>query len=409
MTNRKRTVIYIIAGFFAGVIIDLSGMYTEFFLSLDVKAVEQFVPVQFIEFFSTLITGILASIAGRFIAEQHNTIVDEKNKISSLNADFQNMLSHQPHGQIIISADLVPLYYNKPAELFCSLGLRLGIPFIELQMWLKDGNVFSCSIDNELYYFRTFISHLLWKGSSAVLVSFDDITTDKKLENIRNDVDRFMVHDIRSPLSGISGIAGLMLKKEYNHTDFVEYAQMIKEASEKVMGLLDERSVIFKLESGQKDFAIQPVNLSLIAAKIVKRLNIYANSRKVSVTASISQGITPDACICNANPLLISMLTENLLKNAIEASSAGDTVKVEISAQDDNLILDVSNPGTIPLEIRDTFFMKYVTHGKKNGTGVGTYICKIITEACNGSIFFTCLDSPPTVKISAVIPRANSL
>ena len=383
-------------------------MYTEFFLSLDVKAVEQFVPVQFIEFFSTLITGILASIAGRFIAEQHNTIVDEKNKISSLNADFQNMLSHQPHGQIIISADLVPLYYNKPAELFCSLGLRLGIPFIELQMWLKDGNVFSCSIDNELYYFRTFISHLLWKGSSAVLVSFDDITTDKKLENIRDDVDRFMVHDIRSPVSGISGIAGLMLKKEFNHTNFVEYAQMIKEASEKVMGLLDERSVLFKLESGQKDFAIEPVNVLQLAEKIVKRLNIYANSRKVSVTASISQSLTPEACICNANPLLISMLIENLLKNAIEASSAGDTVKVEISSEGDNLVLDVINTGTIPHEIRDTFFMKYVTHGKKNGTGVGTYICKIITAACNGSISFTCLDSPPTVKISAIIPRSTS-
>jgi len=407
MTNGKRTIIYVLTGFLAGVIIDLSGMFTELFLAQDVRTVEQFIPVKFIEFFSTLITGILAGIAGGFIAKQHNTIVDEKNKISSLNADFQNMLSHQPHGQIIVSSELVPLYYNKPAELFCALGLRLGVPFIELQSWLEEGNVFSCSIGNELYYFRTFISHLRWKGSSAVLVSFYDITTDKKLENIRNDVDRFMIHDIRSPISGIVGASALMLEEEYSEANFIEYAQMIKDASDKAMSLLDERSVLFKLESGQKDFAIEPVNVAQLVEKIVKRLNIFANYRKVFVTASISQGLTPDACICNANPLLISMLTENLLKNAVEACSSGDTVKVEISTQGDNLVLDVINPGTIPLEIRDTFFMKYVTHGKKNGTGVGTYICKIITEACNGYISFTCLDSPPTVKISAAIPRAN--
>lgn len=47
----------------------------------------------------------------------------------------------------------------------------------------------------------------------------------------------------------------------------------------------------------------------------------------------------------------------------------------------------VRNNGVIPEAIRNRFFEKYVTYGKSNGTGLGTYSAKLLTEAQGGSIF----------------------
>jgi len=75
----------------------------------------------------------------------------------------------------------------------------------------------------------------------------------------------------------------------------------------------------------------------------------------------------------------------NLIKNAIEASP--DNEKVSVSLQDDDIyILQIHNKGTVPGNIRDRFFDKYVTAQKISGTGLGTYSSRMITETMNGSI-----------------------
>ena len=56
----------------------------------------------------------------------------------------------------------------------------------------------------------------------------------------------------------------------------------------------------------------------------------------------------------------------------------------------------VHNEGPVPLEIRERFFDKYVTHGKKNGTGLGTYSAKLITTTLHGFIAMESSDEAGT-------------
>jgi sensor histidine kinase regulating citrate/malate metabolism len=52
-------------------------------------------------------------------------------------------------------------------------------------------------------------------------------------------------------------------------------------------------------------------------------------------------------------------------------------------------IISITNSGSVPESIRNTFFAKYSTAEKQHGTGLGTYSAKLMTETQNGSIDMT--------------------
>ena len=64
-------------------------------------------------------------------------------------------------------------------------------------------------------------------------------------------------------------------------------------------------------------------------------------------------------------------------------------------------IVTIHNQGAIPEDIRDRFFDKYSTSGKKQGTGLGTYSARLLTEVQNGRIEFeSSEEAGTTLKVS---------
>ena len=68
------------------------------------------------------------------------------------------------------------------------------------------------------------------------------------------------------------------------------------------------------------------------------------------------------------------------MKNAVEASPSGETIAINV---DDGELARVSihNAGAIPEAIKGRFFEKFVTAGKKNGTGLGAYSARLMVNA----------------------------
>ena len=65
----------------------------------------------------------------------------------------------------------------------------------------------------------------------------------------------------------------------------------------------------------------------------------------------------------------------------------------------------LTSSATVPADIRESFFDKYVTKGKKGGTGVGTYSAKLLTEAQHGNIAMMTSDSDNETIITVSLPR----
>jgi sensor histidine kinase regulating citrate/malate metabolism len=87
-----------------------------------------------------------------------------------------------------------------------------------------------------------------------------------------------------------------------------------------------------------------------------------------------------------AEQSLCYSLFANLIRNAIEAASHNDTIAVAMRYENNQGVISITNPGSVPESIRDTFFAKYSTAEKPHGTGLGTYSAKLMAETQKGSI-----------------------
>ena len=97
-------------------------------------------------------------------------------------------------------------------------------------------------------------------------------------------------------------------------------------------------------------------------------------------------------------------LLSNLVKNAIEASPIGEEIHICLYDLDPQVI-SMINKGTVPPRIRDMFFERHITEGKKQGTGLGTYTAKLIANVMNYKINMETSDENNTTCINLFIPR----
>ena len=121
-------------------------------------------------------------------------------------------------------------------------------------------------------------------------------------------------------------------------------------------------------------------------SEIAEYLNFFPKGTAYTDVLLDGCPLAADAhCRCLGEPDLLRSALHNLLENALEASPPKSTVLVNLISGKDYRI-EIRNKGAVPMQIRERFFEKYVTHGKHQGTGLGTYSAKMMIEAQGGRI-----------------------
>ncbi len=209
----------------------------------------------------------------------------------------------------------------------------------------------------------------------------EDIGDRKALERIKEDVEQMMRHDLKTPLNAIVGLPQIM-ECDANLTDGQrELLGLIRDAGEKMVEMINLSLDLFKMETGCYDYLPEPFDLLPLLSRLIRIVETLCERRQVTIRFAVDGGVpAPDAhlIVCADARLLFSLLS-NLLINAIEASSAGETVIIALQHQQP-LILSIHNQGTVPAAIRSHFFEKYKTYGKRGGTGLGTYSAKLMAD-----------------------------
>ena len=105
--------------------------------------------------------------------------------------------------------------------------------------------------------------------------------------------------------------------------------------------------------------------------------------------------------------LLLGPMLQNLVVNALEASPEGGDVEVDVVPGPESVCLVVRNQGEVPAAIRDRMFDKYVTMGKRSGTGLGAYSAALAAKAHGGAI---ALDAgvPGRTAVIVTLPRSGA-
>jgi signal transduction histidine kinase len=186
-----------------------------------------------------------------------------------------------------------------------------------------------------------------------------------------------IAHDMRNPLSIISGYAQLVAER---FPDGREYADIICAETERLAGMIGE--LLEYARGGDDDLTVRPYSLG---AFFVELLRLVERDFQIA-GMRLDTDIQYDRSLpINRNKLMRACL--NITNNAREAMGSKGTLR--IAARRGEGVVDITftdtGPG-IPREIREKVFEPFVTFGKKAGTGLGLAIAKKIVEAHGGSI-----------------------
>jgi PAS domain S-box-containing protein len=228
----------------------------------------------------------------------------------------------------------------------------------------------------------------------------EDITERKKLEKIREDVERIMRHDLKAPLNSIINLPRIVSELGQVNEDQSELLAEIERVGDLMLGQINLSLDLYKMETGTFVPALQRVDLVHLTDTVVDMLAGPARVRGVTVR------VEPAATqvFARADALLCQTIFGNLLKNAIEASKSGQEVTVRLT-DGDQAQWAVHNPAEVPSDIRLIFFEKYATSGKPDGSGLGTYSARLMTECQGGGIR---LDSSAAAGTTVTVTLAGA-
>ena len=222
-------------------------------------------------------------------------------------------------------------------------------------------------------------------------VQLDLIRIKEKLELSNGEKDRIMqvlAHDLRSPLSGIYTMAGLLLDKNRFSERNSQMLQLINDSSlsayEMVGDLIDSIS-----DNSTHTMKLAKENLVSVLQRCIHLLKFRAAEKRQKIHLKNSGAVFS----CIDTPKLERVMN-NLINNAIKFSPKNSGIVVEVKEKETFLQISVADEGIgIPAELQDKVFDAF-TKGKRYGTsgerpfGLGLSICRQIVEAHKGTIWF---------------------
>lgn len=210
----------------------------------------------------------------------------------------------------------------------------------------------------------------------------------RELEKMRDNLIHMIVHDLRSPLSGIIGYLSLFEMKLHELNEKQQrYILTARKSADQLMKMINELLDVHKLEAGSLNIDTQLTDLRKLVHEAEESLAATLGS------ISLLQEHPPEGTSVRLDQDLIRRVIVNLLSNAISFSPQGSAIRVSSHVEpDEGLYLRVSDAGPgIPVEEQAKIFEKFgqVESGqvkRKYSTGLGLTFCKMAIEAHGGKI-----------------------
>ncbi|MGE4191883.1 MAG: ATP-binding protein [Pseudodesulfovibrio sp.] len=214
-----------------------------------------------------------------------------------------------------------------------------------------------------------------------------EIKRRAQAEMIREEVERINRHDLKSGLSLVIGYPELLLRQGGLNPEQEKQIRRIRAAGYRMLDMIRNHLDMFKMEKNVYALNRASVDLVQVLCDLEEEFAPLLGSSGVRLAIRLDgTDVVGDEefTVSGEGPLLRTMC-RNLIQNGIEASGPGDEVVVVLKSGE-RMRLSVSNPAAVPAEIRERFFEKYVTAGKENGTGLGTYFAALIARTHGADI-----------------------
>ena len=233
----------------------------------------------------------------------------------------------------------------------------------------------------------------LYEQNQQLTEEKNRIELEAARENIRSNILRAVSHDLRTPLTAISGAASVLLENAQDKSPQSVYLiQDIKENAEGLTAMVENLLSITRIQQGDMSINKTPEMLEEVAG------DALMNIRKRFPDAHVSLELPDALLILPMEPMLIKQVIINLLENAIRHSGDREHIRLSISREGDYAVVSVSDRGRglPPDTLRDIREGKQLPMGRggdtTRGMGIGLSVCQSIIRAHGG--YFTAENQP---------------
>lgn len=213
----------------------------------------------------------------------------------------------------------------------------------------------------------------------------------RQLEAVNAAKDKFfsiIAHDLKSPVAGFLGLAGLLEDIERLTPDKVQrLTRQFRQSAEQLLALLDNLLTWSRLQRGLIECQPERIPIKMLVERSLSVLNIAATQKRITMQDDI-----PPELLVYGDMNMLDTVIRNALSNAIKFTPPGGTITVRAVRNDGMVCVSITDTGIgIPADKLPELFrldaktQRAGTAGEQ-GTGLGLLLCKEFIEKNGGSI-----------------------
>ena len=258
---------------------------------------------------------------------------------------------------------------------------RDGVWNGEINSVKKDGTPFWCYANVSVFNHHEY---------GRVLVSVHtDITERKKLEQLKDDFIGLVSHELRSPLTVITGAVNTALT-EAERLSPEETRQLLKDAAleaDSLSHLLGNLMELSRLQADRLLLFSEPISIEKVIQGTIEEIKRKSSAHQFVV--DVPRELPP----VYADELRVERILYNLLENAVKYSPQGGEVRVFIKLAEEHLVIGISDQGIgiSPSDLAKLFkpFQRLEDSrlDRVHGSGLGLSVCRRLVEAHGGQIW----------------------
>lgn len=321
----------------------------------------------------------------RKISKQKHTIEKQIKEAEHKQEEFRLITENMKEGFIVVDNKRNLLTYNRSALKL--LGISRDKPDDILS---ADNDKLTFVIDkaldgvreksnltlNDNYY--SLIANPVFENGNVIgaVVLIIDVTESVKREQLRQEFTSNVSHELKTPLTSISGFAEIMKNGGTPDSVVTDFSSSIYDEAQRLITLVNDIIKISELDEKNVRVDCEEVDLYELSADIINRLKPIADKRNISLN------LIGESTVASGTEKILDEMIYNLCDNAIKYNVDSGTVDIILSESNNHIKLTVRDTGIgIPQSEQNRVFERFYrvdkSHSKEiGGTGLGLSIVK---------------------------------
>ena len=289
------------------------------------------------------------------------------------------------------------LIFRNRLEWFWLMGL-FAVFLVSMWIYLRNFTKY-------FYEINRGIDALIEENPGEVILSPELSLTERKINHIRhtleqrkseaavaeqrkNDLVVYLAHDLKTPLTSVIGYLTLLRDERQISEELREkYLSISLEKAERLEDLINEFFEITRFSLSSITLEYSNVNLTRLLEQLTYEFQPMLSEKNLTCSLEMERDMT---LRCDVNQM--QRVLDNLLRNAVNYSFEGGTIRIGAAREGDDMKIRVSNRGnTIPKEKLERIFEQFyrldsARSSRSGGAGLGLAIAKEIVELHQGTI-----------------------